>query len=224
MNANRQNNPKQPIIQQEQFFVPMQELVAKPQSADTQGMKTVDKSNNEQEIQLETAGLCLSFVRVGDRFQLRVSIDGALFLEVAVESDNQAWPAAPPLQQLHQQILPTGPVVLGVGAAGTTHWSASFAAREPGVVWCEYAARVSRTWAPQSEWLGTSFRIGEGWDLSLGQNELTLANQSRKVLLQTLGPESQLTASCSDSLELAPAKDFVQRTNTIQWRLGICLE
>ncbi|MFM7741209.1 MAG: hypothetical protein ACKO9H_17570, partial [Planctomycetota bacterium] len=123
----------------------------------------------------------------------------------------------------HEQVLPTGPVVLGVGSAGTTHWSASFAAKEPGVVWCEYAARVSRTWAPESEWLGTSFRIGEGWDLSLGQNELTLTRQSRKVLLQTLGPESQLTANRAGSFELAPAKDFIQRSNTIQWRLAICL-
>jgi hypothetical protein len=186
-------------------------------------MKTVDRPSNDQEIELETAGLCLRFVRIGDRFQLRVSIDGALFLEAAAGSDNQAWPAAPPLQQLHEQVLPTGPVVLGVGSAGTTHWSASFAAKEPGVVWCEYAARVSRTWAPESEWLGTSFRIGEGWDLSLGQNELTLTRQSRKVLLQTLGPESQLTANRAGSFELAPAKDFIQRSNTIQWRLAICL-
>lgn len=186
-------------------------------------MKTFDRPNKDEEIELKTAGLCLRFSRIGDRFQLRLQVDGALLLETVNSGADEAWPAAPPLQQLHEQVLPTGAVVLGVGSAGTTHWSASFAAKGPGVVWCEYAARVSRTWAPKSEWLGTSFQIAEGWALSLGQNELTLARQSRKVLLQALGPESQLTANRAGSFELAPAKDFIQRSNTIQWRLAICL-
>ena len=224
MNANRQNNPKQPIIQQEQVVSVPRELAANRQSADTQGMKTVSKPNDEHEIELETAGLCLRFSRIGDRFQLRLQVDGALLLETVNSGADEAWPAAPPLQQLHEQVLPTGAVVLGVGSAGTTHWSASFAAKEPGVVWCEYAARVSRTWDPASQWLGTSFRIGEGWELSSSENALALSSKALKVLLQTLGPESQLTASRCGSFELAPAKDFAQRSNTIQWRLAVCLK
>jgi len=187
-------------------------------------MKIVSKSSDEQRIELETAGLCLRFARVGDRFQLRLLVNGATLLEAADGGTQDAWPAAPPLQQLHEQVLPTGPVVLGVGSAGTTHWSASFAIQKPGVVWCEYAARVSRTWEPASQWLGTSFLVGKGWERAVAQDELTLANRSHKILLKTLGPESQLAVNDSESLEIAPAKDFVQRSNTIQWRLAIRLE
>ena len=116
-------------------------------------MKTANKTSDEQEIELETAGLCLRFGRAGDRFQLRLLVGGVTLLEAAAGVDNEAWPSAPPLQQLHEQVLPTGPVVLGVGSAGTTHWSASFAVRAPGVIWCEYAARVSRAWEASSQWL-----------------------------------------------------------------------
>lgn len=206
----------------------MLELVASRRSVDTQGMKTVSKTNDEQRIELETGGLCLRFARVGDRFQLRLLVDGATLLDAAELREaaggaHDAWPTAPPLQQLHEQVLPAGPVVLGVGSAGTTHWSASFAVQEPGVIWCEYAARVSRTWEPASQWLGSSFLISDGWKWSTAENELTLANTTRKIHLKTLGTESQLAVNDSGRVEIAPAKDFVQRSNTIQWRLAIRL-
>ena len=186
-------------------------------------MKTVSKTNDEQEIELESAGLCLRFARAGDRFQLRLLVDGTPLLEAAAGEDNAAWPSAPPLQQLHEQVLPTGPVVLGVGSAGTTHWSASFSVREPGVVWCEYAARVSRAWEASSQWLGTTFRSSEGWEWSSAGNELILSNSKQTVCLRTLGPESQLNLDPPSVLVVAPANGFAQRSNTIQWRLAICL-
>jgi hypothetical protein len=44
-----------------------------------------------------------------------------------IEGDQQSiWPPSPPLQDASQHDLASGPAVLAVGMAGTSHWSASF--------------------------------------------------------------------------------------------------
>lgn len=35
------------------------------------------------------------------------------------------WPASPPIQEIHEHQLPTGPCWLAVGRAGSAHWSLS---------------------------------------------------------------------------------------------------
>lgn len=56
----------------------------------------------------------------------------------------QAWPPSPPLQHLHQQQTPAGDVaVLGVGMAGTSHWSLAVeASADHPTLCCDVACRA----------------------------------------------------------------------------------
>lgn len=174
-------------------------------------------------ISLETSDLNLQFSRHGDRYHLRTLIGDNLIFDTHDGSDEEAWPAAPPLQQLYQQMLPTGPAVLGVGAAGRTHWSASFSVREAGLIWLEYAARVSRTWHPSDEWLGTSFRLATGWSLRPEESSWHLEGNGHSVQLLLLGEGSQVDVVNPAEFQLKPASEAANRGNTIEWKLALRL-
>jgi hypothetical protein len=86
---------------------------------------------NDAAAMLEADGLRVVFFKQGDRYAHRVEwfddVRGAW--TVAVESlegtPDDPWPPSPPLQQLHIEERPTGRVILLVGMAGRTHWSAA---------------------------------------------------------------------------------------------------
>jgi hypothetical protein len=63
------------------------------------------------------------------------------------------WPNCPPLQQLSIESIEGRPVALGVGSAGTSHWSLSVEPVAEGFRW-DWACRVKET--PQ--WLGTVYQ------------------------------------------------------------------
>lgn len=80
---------------------------------------------------LEAAGLRAVFVRRGDRFAHRIEVRdeqsqawGAA-LESREGTDEEPWPPSPPFQQLHVEHRKEGDVVLLVGMAGRSHWSAA---------------------------------------------------------------------------------------------------
>lgn len=180
--------------------------------------------NQSATILLETSGLEFRFPRIGDRYGLTISICSELVLEAFAGSAAEAWPAAPPLQQLHEQDLPTGLAVLGVGAAGTSHWSASFSVRGPGLVWCEYAARVSQPWNEASEWLGTRLRLGNDWKWERAGRGLRLHSKDQHLFLESLGEESEWEIIGPGEVAFRPAKGYSQRSKTIEWKAAMRLD
>ena len=48
-----------------------------------------------------------------------------ILLATAVDDATNAWPSNPPLQQASLEAISGSPVILGVGQAGTSHWSLS---------------------------------------------------------------------------------------------------
>jgi len=80
---------------------------------------------------LEAAGLRAVFVRHGDRFAHRIEVRDKEAQQwiTAAESlegtDDNHWPPSPPFQQLHVERRKEGEVVLLVGMAGRSHWSAA---------------------------------------------------------------------------------------------------
>ena len=64
------------------------------------------------------------FVWTHDRFDHAIEIDGQ---QIACRngSGEQAWPESPPIQQLSIESIDGRDVALGVGCAGTSHWSLS---------------------------------------------------------------------------------------------------
>ncbi len=80
---------------------------------------------------LEAGDLRAVFVRRGDRFAHRVEVRDAASqawitaLESDEGTDEEHWPPSPPFQQLHVERRKEGDVVLLVGMAGRSHWSAA---------------------------------------------------------------------------------------------------
>jgi hypothetical protein len=92
--------------------------------------------------------LRIDFTWNGDRYQQALwLISGTrecCLLTTVEGTGQQAWPPSPPLQNLHQQEMPTGDLAaLGVGMAGTSHWSLSVEASvDQPTFTCDVACRV----------------------------------------------------------------------------------
>ena len=74
--------------------------------------------------------MLLTFRWLGDRYGHVLEIDERSVAE-SIDGDSQdSWPPSAPVQQLTLETLHGKPVLLGVGAAGRSHWSVSVEAIE----------------------------------------------------------------------------------------------
>lgn len=106
----------------------------------------------------------LQFARQQDRFAHQLIIRShdkpkARVLLSSLEGDSQQdWPASPPLQEIHLQEIDGRNVVMGVGMAGSAHWSIACESQtndsSPKFVF-DLACRVSE----QPVWLGSSYQF-----------------------------------------------------------------
>lgn len=101
------------------------------------------------ETTLEADGLRVVFFRQVDRYAHRIECFDAARSEWIADgeslegSPDDDWPPSPPFQQLHVEERPTGRVVLLIGMAGRTHWSAAVeAAADKKSITFDVAARV----------------------------------------------------------------------------------
>ncbi|TWU43908.1 hypothetical protein Q31b_14400 [Novipirellula aureliae] len=61
-----------------------------------------------------------------DRYQHHFGTAAEMPLMTSIEDNGGlAWPCSPPIQQLSLEAIPLGDALLGVGGAGTSHWSIS---------------------------------------------------------------------------------------------------
>lgn len=119
-------------------------------------------------MELQVGGLKIEFVKVGDRFSHKLSVehDGqwSSILESIEGTDEENWPASPPLQQMVAE--PIGKdgrlVLLGVGLSGTGHWSISVDENESGGLLLDVACRVSG----EHGFLGSTWRLSRDWYVS----------------------------------------------------------
>ncbi|MFN7878181.1 MAG: hypothetical protein ACK5PB_22880 [Pirellula sp.] len=119
-------------------------------------------------MELQVGGLKIEFVKVGDRFshKLTVERDGlwSTILESIEGTDEENWPASPPLQQIVAE--PIGKdgrlVLLGVGLSGTGHWSISVDENGSGGLLLDVACRVSG----EHGFLGSTWRLSRDWHVS----------------------------------------------------------
>ncbi len=97
-----------------------------------------------------------------DRF-VHTFFHGGVAVADSVDGDgDQPWPPSPPLQQLSLETLDGRDVILGVGAAGKSHWSVSV---EP-IRDDSGAAGLKFDWAcrtstPEAD-LGTLYKLADG--------------------------------------------------------------
>jgi hypothetical protein len=60
-----------------------------------------------------------------DRFQHQLAVDGTIVGQSLEGDSAEIWPASPPIQQISLEQIDGREMVLGVGAAGRSHWSLS---------------------------------------------------------------------------------------------------
>lgn len=150
-----------------------------------------------------------------------------------------AWPASPPLQQLVQEEGNGSPVMLGVGMAGTSHWSISYSLspdRETLIM--EAACRLT---ACPDMWIGSRFGLDPRWvwemqgDLLLGRGpELGQTHESNPVHMPDAGDGriglsvrpmegSRLTVTSEGELWVEPIVAGVEQVKpqTVAWGMRV---
>jgi hypothetical protein len=153
---------------------------------------------------LPCGAMRVAFQRIGDRIGHRIEIfsnDQWLPVLESLEGDaKDDWPKSPPLQTLHVESRPEGPVALLVGMAGTSHWSASVAADEgQSKLTFDIACRISN----EPEWIGTTYR----W---LVANEHPLRQAIQFVTA------SAIIRNINETIEIIPEPQQ-RRARTVRW-------
>ncbi|MFG0261784.1 MAG: hypothetical protein ACF788_05275 [Novipirellula sp. JB048] len=131
-----------------------------------------------------------------DRFVHQISSDAsATDARAAMPSVNgtadQAWPCSPPIQQLSLESLPVGDALLGVGSAGTSHWSVSVhwleTATEP-TLFFDFACRCKQT----PEFLGSTYRLDSRFKIEAGDDSL-LTQEGDQIQIQPASSDTSST-------------------------------
>ncbi len=92
-----------------------------------------------------------------------------LVIASSIEGTSQdRWPPSPPLQEVIREDRPDHSVYLGVGRAGTAHWSSSFKLEQDSRLVIEHACRVSE--APETA-LFNSYEIDAAWQITTSSTD-----------------------------------------------------
>ncbi len=127
----------------------------------------------------------------GDRFVHEfVLADGSRVGSIEGDAD-QVWPPSPPVQQLSRELIGQSYVIMGVGAAGRSHWSLSVEindeAESPALKF-DFACRSKST--PQ--WLGSSYQNADALRIVASSGSTTTACE-RKIAVQPSGGNADET-------------------------------
>ncbi len=174
-----------------------------------------------QPVILVSGGLSIVLSRTADRFchEVVLTTDEARVVLASLEgTDDQAWPASPPLQELHLQPSDKGANAMLVGRAGRSHWSASIELdRSQEAVSFDVACRAS----------GPIERLGSGYRSLVGPPVATAADERRTFLL----PELQMDVLEGEAhvskegethvLSIVPVWTTSSASQTVRWRYRI---
>jgi hypothetical protein len=136
--------------------------------------------SSEQLVSSLDGRLVLKFTWQGDRYCQQLSVDGNVVGD-SIESDaEQAWPTSPPIQQISLEQIDGRKMILGVGAAGRSHWSISVGPC-PGhdnALKFDLACRCKEP----PVFLGSSYRIAAPLVLSAVEGRLNCEGTIRQVV------------------------------------------
>ncbi len=174
---------------------------------------------------LTATSLLIRFFAANDRYAHQIGWQsGSQFiplLESVEGTADDAWPPSPPLQQIHSQTLPQGPVTWGLGSAGCGHWSASFA-RQPAPAGAAAAWLVE--WALRAEkglgWVGTTYRLVEPLAEFDVQNSDEIAVVDPRSTVRLIVRSEQTVRSLSNQeriLRLRPRLPWTAAASTLTW-------
>ncbi|HEY2894185.1 MAG TPA: hypothetical protein VGJ16_08235, partial [Pirellulales bacterium] len=124
---------------------------------------------------------------------------------------DDAWPSSPPFQSATYEQKPDGPVILLVGMAGKSHWSASVELdRADGHIRFDVACRAM---APPKDALGSRYRAVPGFAANdLGLEVVAEPNSAR---VQTSADQKSITIVCANSPSASTGKQ------TLRWSYAL---
>jgi hypothetical protein len=93
----------------------------------------------------------------GDRFIHGVFLDGVEVGSSIEGGEHDAWPPSPPIQQLSFEQIDGSDVILGVGAAGRSHWSISVELDRDGLIKFDLACRCK----DEVGFLGSTYQLAD---------------------------------------------------------------
>jgi hypothetical protein len=156
------------------------------------------------------SGLRLEFVQHHDRYSHRiVAADGAILLCSIEGTDQDIWPASPPLQQLSiEEHRPGVEVALLVGMAGKSHWSLSI---EPLADGSGFLFDVACRLRDAAGWLGSSYQLASPSPPQLHFAPLPIAADSSSCHVEQRECEARVTPVVGDG----------GVSGTVRWKYSI---
>ena len=126
-----------------------------------------------------------------DRFGHTVFLDDD---EVATSIEGDAddeWPSSPPIQQLSLESAGESNVLLGVGGAGTSHWSISVElSSDPVAAKFDLACRFKS----EPSQIGSAYRIGDAVELAADANAACAESAEGSRRVEPVGGDSGSTS------------------------------
>lgn len=165
--------------------------------------------------------IAICFEQVGNQWieQWQVGEEPAqkMLLKTASTSDSD-WPANPPWQEVIRELHDGLPVIMAIGRAGRSHWSAAWKVLPSGVINVEYACRVHT----EPEFLGTSFQLAQGASCSQATTDSLSLEIDGYSLRITTGNETSIIVNSEGLISIRPnvdGNDSLPRT--LQWQYRI---
>ena len=134
------------------------------------------------------------------------------------DSADAIWPASPPLQELTRHELPDGPALLGVGMAGTSHWSVSFSAAEDHLLSDFACLTKSRT-----EFMGGTWKVPD--DVAIEQVDaasfrLSIDDQSFDFVVTTPAEPGDGADLTVDGSRIVVGPRSLDRIGQFRWGMS----
>lgn len=163
-------------------------------------------------IELSDRSLRLEFAWQKDRFAHRLICDEGTERVCIQGTAEQDWPPSPPLQQLSLEEINGVPTILGVGAAGVSHWSLSVqetqgTGSKPAFKF-EFACRSKS----KPEWLGSTYSCNDTSSISIDASSGWASQGSKLLASITDGKELESAETSSEEIVAD-----LSEGETVQW-------
>ncbi len=147
-------------------------------------------------ISLSAGALSVRYSKLRDRLSHTVGMvvgDSYIPLLESIEgSEEEPWPASPPMQQMVEECFTPGasPVLLGVGLSGNGHWSTAIDTQKNGRLKFDIACKNTKS----STWFGSQYRL-------LAPIQPSIRANSFEIFIETARMELSMSIGKLDFLD-----------------------
>jgi len=140
----------------------------------------------------------------------------------SVEGDsNDDWPPSPAFQEISEEDIGNRVVVLGVGMAGSNHWSISASVAENQRVKLDNACLVKNE---QIGWLGSTYQISEGVRVeAVSETEVRLEKDGCLISFSAVSEAEWGTSLSVVGTRITARPSHISKSPVKSTRWGLCV-